>query len=100
MTFLIIVVRVLVILMILRFVMRLIAGARSVPSRGPRPKPMAERTGGILVRDPNCGTFIPESRAITIGKGPGALHFCSPACRDAYSTRNQGATSGSALRTP
>jgi hypothetical protein len=101
-TLLLIVIRVLVILMVLRFVLRLIASARTPRSRGPLPrqKPVAERTGGTLVRDPNCGMYIPESGSITVGSGSAALHFCSVSCRDAHAAAHQGRkSSGSALRT-
>jgi hypothetical protein len=100
MTFVLIVIRVLVVLLIVRLVLRLIASARvgyhSVPPRPPRP--VVERKGGTLVRDPNCGTYIPESRAITTGTGSHALHFCSAACRDAYAAAHRGHVSGTTGR--
>jgi len=100
MTFVLIVLRVLVILLILRFVLRLIASVRAGYHSAPRPRrPMAERTGGTLVRDPNCGTYIPEARAVTVGTGRDALHFCSATCRDAYAAAHRGQVSSSAGRT-
>jgi hypothetical protein len=82
--------RILVVLMIVRLVVRAVAslsGARAVrrsSSRAP------ERLGGTLVRDPHCGTYVPVSRALTIGRGPDVLHFCSPACRDAWAAARGG----------
>ena len=77
------VLRILIIMMVLRMVVRAFsprpAPARRRPQRGP-----IERPGGTLVRDPQCGTYIPEARALTVGKGPHALHFCSAACRDQW----------------
>jgi hypothetical protein len=49
--------------------------------RAPRP---IERAGGSLVRDPHCGTYVPAGSAITSGRGPDAVHFCSTTCRDAW----------------
>jgi len=73
------VVRVLIILLIVRIVLRWFAdrrvgAARRAPRRG------AERIGGHLVRDPQCGTFIAESRAV---KAAGQS-FCSARCRDEW----------------
>jgi YHS domain-containing protein len=36
------------------------------------------------VRDPQCGTYLPQTRAIRVGSGSDAQYFCSAACRDAY----------------
>jgi hypothetical protein len=72
------VVRILVILLIIRMVVHWIAGQRRVARK--RPPTMPERAGGTLVRDPHCGTYVPESRAIRAG----SEHFCSTKCRDAW----------------
>jgi hypothetical protein len=73
--------RVLVILMVLRLVLRLFARGRAV---APRQTRTPQRVGGILVRDPQCGTFVPESTALVVRTGSGTWHFCSAACRDAW----------------
>ena len=57
---------------------------------GPRP---IERSGGTLVRDPQCGTYVPTESAITSGRGPNTVHFCSTTCRDAW-LLGQGARRG------
>ena len=88
MTILVNIIRILIILLIIRIVVTWIMGVRhSMRTAGAggarasrRARTMSERAGGTLVRDPNCGTFIPESRAVVAG----ALRFCSTACRDAY----------------
>jgi hypothetical protein len=79
--------RLVFIIFVLRAISRLFgapasAGARRAGSAPPRQPP--ERAGGTLVRDPQCGTYIPLSRALTVGGGADALHFCSSACRDAW----------------
>jgi YHS domain-containing protein len=78
--------RALVLLLILRFVLRLLFGARGPLARGPAPRgrdPL-ERAGGELVRDPHCGTYVPKSRAVVSGSGASAQYFCSTRCRDAF----------------
>lgn len=86
MTILIWIVRVLVIAFLLRLILRALVGtgAPARPAPRQRSRPPAERLGGALVRDPQCGTYVPETRALTVGRGPTALHFCSTACRDAW----------------
>ncbi len=37
-----------------------------------------------LVRDPVCGMHVDETLSIPLREGDELLHFCSPACRDAY----------------
>jgi YHS domain-containing protein len=44
----------------------------------------ASSTGRRLVRDPVCGTHVDETLSIPLREGGELLHFCSPACRDAY----------------
>jgi len=73
----------LVLFFVIRLILRLFSGRRSVTTRRP-PAQTPERSGGTLVRDPQCGTYVPESRAIRVGSGDKALYFCSAACRDAY----------------
>jgi YHS domain-containing protein len=38
-----------------------------------------------LVRDPVCGLHVDETRSMALRDGGELVHFCSPACRDAYS---------------
>ena len=78
------IVRLIVLLLVIRLIVRgvySVIGQRQMsrPQRG-----VPERAGGALVRDPQCGTYIPESRALVLGRGPDALHFCSTGCRDAW----------------
>jgi YHS domain-containing protein len=84
MTTLMWIVRILVILLLIRMALRLLfpRGLKSPrPSRGPE-----LRSGGTLVRDPHCGTYLPQSRALTTGSGESTLYFCSAECRDAYTS--------------
>ena len=80
------VVRVLVVLLVLRLAGRLLTAGRATP-RGRRPGRGAEpRSGGTLVQDPQCGTYLPASRAIAVPSGSNTLYFCSNTCRDAFFT--------------
>jgi len=60
------------------------SAARSAPSGTPDGETTATRR---LVRDPECGVFISEERALPIKSGAQVLHFCSTACRDRYFLR-------------
>ena len=54
---------------------------------GPQPGETSERipaTARRLVRDPVCGMHVDETLSIPVRDGGELLHFCSPACRDAY----------------
>jgi len=50
------------------------------------PSPAAARH---LVRDPVCGTHIDATRSLPLQEGGQLLHFCSPACRDAYAANTK-----------
>ena len=52
------------------------AGAAS-----PEPRASASRR---LVRDPVCGMHVDETLSIPLREGRELMHFCSLACRDAY----------------
>ncbi|TAK15673.1 MAG: YHS domain-containing protein [Acidobacteria bacterium] len=88
--------RVLLILFIVRLVMSLLTGGRSLGRR----RTSAPGTGGTgntrgtgrtpsaigtrLVRDPHCGTYVAETTAVRTLHGGEMLYFCSNKCRDAY----------------
>jgi uncharacterized protein len=82
--------RALVLLFILRFVLRLLFGARRPsPGRQAGGGRAPERVGGELVRDPQCGTYIPRATALSTGSGADLKYFCSTECRDAYLRRSR-----------
>ncbi len=59
---------------------------RSLPRRPRSGTPPARtRDGEEMVRDPQCGTYLPRSDAVTAVVKGRTHHFCSPACRDAFS---------------
>jgi hypothetical protein len=49
--------------------------------------PNVPTSGGQMVRDPVCGTFVLPERAVTLGAGRQRVCFCSTVCRDAYRAR-------------
>lgn len=82
------IIRILGLLLLLRFALRLLfPNRRAAPGeapRGARPPAQDVKQGGELVRDPNCGTFVPKARAIAVSVGRDTHYFCSVTCRDAY----------------
>ena len=84
------IVRGLLLLLVIRMVTSALFGSRpsqprsSGPSRTASPSAPGERAGGTLVRDPQCGTYVPQTNAIRVGSGSEAQYFCSTTCRDAY----------------
>jgi uncharacterized protein len=78
--------RIFFVLLVLRLIRNAFAPAR--PRQAPRPGPgrqgAVERQGGQLVRDPQCGTYVPMATSIHLTSGKDTLYFCSTACRDAY----------------
>ncbi len=73
--------RILVVLFVLRLIVRAFAGGAGA-TRARR----QARIGGSLVRDPQCGTYLPPARALTLSSRGQLLHFCSDRCRDAWAT--------------
>lgn len=92
MTLLFWIVRLLVLFLIIRFVVLMVrsalvaagGGSSDGPARGGTRVKRSERLGGTLVQDPQCGTYLPEDRAIALRVGGTTHHFCSTACRDAW----------------
>jgi uncharacterized protein len=89
------IIRIIAILILVRLVLRFLAGivrGLSSPASGQsrRSAPPATREGGHLVRDPHCGTYVPVGRALREGSGDSAIYFCSENCRNAWSARKAG----------
>lgn len=40
-----------------------------------------------LVKDPNCGVFVPRTKALTSGSGTDIKFFCSERCRQEWAAR-------------
>ena len=78
--------------LLLLFLFLLVFAATSVLSviwrllRGPsRPVPNNKSTRGEdMVRDPQCGMFLPQREAVSATIRGETHHFCSPDCRDRF----------------
>lgn len=78
-------VRLLIIVLIIRALWSLFAGLFDGASRRRRPSSAGgEKRSLPLVRDPVCGTFVQQSRALTVHAGGQTHYFCSEKCRDAF----------------
>ena len=54
----------------------------------PSPPPEKTARGEEMVQDPECGTYVPRSDAVTF-QGKGTTHyFCSTDCRDKFRQRS------------
>jgi YHS domain-containing protein len=87
--------RLLVLLLIVRFVVTMIRQAALYSKGGPKPaagrsKRQPERIGGTLVQDPQCGTYLPKERAIAVTSGGSTQYFCSDKCRHAWTSNAAG----------
>lgn len=83
--------RALALLLLIRLIVNAFMGARrrTAAGAGPRPGVSRERALGELVRDPNCGTYVPKASAVVAGSGSNARYFCSVKCRDEHERREQ-----------
>ena len=85
--------RILVILFLVRMAVRFVAAImQGASGSAPTHKSKSPGTieGGQLVRDPQCGTYVPTGRALREGSGDNAVYFCSEDCRRAWATRKTG----------
>jgi len=78
---------VLILLLVLlagRAIWRLLVGVvEGATGHGPRRSRVPDR-GAQMVRDPVCGTFVVQSRALSAGSHGETAWFCSEACRTAW----------------
>jgi hypothetical protein len=70
-------VRIVVVLLIVRFVLRFLGAVVQGYQGAPRREPATE-----MVRDRVCDTFVPRSRALMAIVDGREQHFCSPECRE------------------
>jgi uncharacterized protein len=45
---------------------------------------VGEPVDDVMIQDPQCGVYFPQSRAVVLHKGGQTLYFCSEECRDRY----------------
>jgi hypothetical protein len=70
-------VRIVIVLLLVRFVLRFVAAVVQGYQGPPRPEAATE-----MVRDRVCDTFLPRSRALVAVVDGREQHFCSVECRD------------------
>lgn len=60
---------------------RLIFGPKKAQVKsGPAP----DKIQDVLVEDPVCHTYVPQSQAISLSFEDRTVHFCSEKCRDSF----------------
>ena len=59
---------------------------RSLSAKSMQPPPEKTTVGEDMVRDPNCGTYVPRGDAVKKGDN----YFCSDKCRDEYKNKEKG----------
>jgi len=67
-------------------ILRIFRGTRPVDRHMP---PEKSSSGEEMVKDPECGTYLPRSDALEAHVAGETHYFCSSACRDAYRSRSE-----------
>jgi len=62
---------------------------RSLSGPATSTPPEKSAAGEEMVRDPQCGTFIPRSDALSKNIGGTTHYFCSARCRDSYRAKTK-----------
>lgn len=60
---------------------------RALTGRGAPPRRQPSRQGEEMVRDPQCGTYIPRADALEKTVAGTRHYFCSRECRDAFARK-------------
>jgi YHS domain-containing protein len=79
--------RILLLLLVIRFLVQIFTGRRHQAGR--RTPRGGVQSRGELVRDPHCGTYVPKATAIVVGRGGEATYFCSNTCREAHAQQQR-----------
>ncbi len=84
-------IRFLVVMLLVRLVWKFLGGVVAGATRSPQ---MPPARGVPLVRDPVCGTYVDQARALTL-RGKGEMHyFCSESCRTAFQQESRARARG------
>lgn len=78
------IVRLLIAILIIRAIWSLVA---SIASGASEPKQGRRTRSMQLVRDPVCGTYIQQSRALEVHTRGKTHYFCSEECRQKFAVR-------------
>ena len=58
-----------------------------VEGSSPAPGGRVPQVNGKMVKDPVCGTYVVQTRALTASRGDETAWFCSDACRAQWQRR-------------
>lgn len=62
---------------------------RSFSAKSMQPPPEKTAAGEEMVRDPNCGTYVPRGDAVGKTIRGQQHYFCSEKCRDKYTEKSK-----------
>ena len=82
-------IRLFVVMVLVRLAWRFFSGAFEAR---PKQRNASSPSGVRLVRDPVCGTFVDQSRALSVEGGQGMHYFCSEECRAAFQQERHAGT--------
>ncbi len=83
--------RILIIAFLIYLLYRLVKGLKGL--HAPRRPPGEGRNGEVIdemVKDPNCGTYIPQSEAVRRRVRGEEHFFCSESCAEEYAGEGRG----------
>jgi len=69
--------------LVLRSIYRFLEGVVD-GAMGPGPRGTGRPAGGHMVKDPVCGTYVVEGRALRAARGRETASFCSPECQQRW----------------
>ncbi len=75
------IIRFLVVMLLVRLVWKFVSGVVEGAARRPQ---VAPAKGVPLVRDPMCGTYVDQTRALTLRRKGEMHYFCSENCRTSF----------------
>ena len=84
-------IRVLVIMLLVRLVWKFLGGVVEGATRRPEVSPAKTVP---LVRDPVCGTYVDQARALTLRRKGEMHYFCSESCRTAFQQESRARARG------
>ena len=84
-------IRFLVVMLLVRLVWKFVGG---VVEGAARRRQMPPAKGVPLVRDPVCGTYVDQARALTLRRKGEMHYFCSESCRTAFEQESRARARG------
>ena len=75
----------LLVFLLLRSLLRSVFAAVRPASRPAAPEQQAVQSGGVLKKDPVCGTYVSTNTAVTRNVNGDLVYFCSRECAEKFS---------------